>query len=271
MPITADLQGKEYTLGRGKLFFDRYPNNVSITTALRGEGERYFGNTPALNMTSTTEDLEHFDSDAGVRTKDDSVQLSNDRSGSFSTDSIDNENVALLLQGDVDLRVQTAATGVVDNLTANRRRFLQLGVSPTNPTGVRNVSNVVMKKGASFADTVTAAGNYQVDENLGRIYILGDATDLPDNTAIQVTFDVAASTREQVISGSTAIYGALRFIADNPKGKNRDYYWPYVKLAPDGDYELKAESDWMNIGFTFEVLKKGSLEAVYVDGRPTTP
>ena len=58
-------------------------------------------------------------------------------------------------------------------------------------------------------------------------------------------------------------------MSDNPKGANRDYYFPYVKLTPDGDYALKGE-EWMQIGFSFEILKKAdNIEGAYVDGRPT--
>ncbi len=83
MPITADLGGKNYVLGRGKVYVDRYPQNAIMSAATVGEGERYIGNTPEFNTNSTSEDLDHYDSDAGVRTKDDSVQLSFDRAGSF--------------------------------------------------------------------------------------------------------------------------------------------------------------------------------------------
>lgn len=268
MPLTADLGGKNYTLGRGRVFFDRFANNIAITATTRGTGFRYFGNTPEFLTNSETEDLDHFDSDAGIRTKDDSVQLSLDRGGSFITDNIDPDNIALNFLGDATTLTQAAATAVEDVIpAAGRGRFIQLGVTLTNPAGVRNVSNVTVAKGVGFATAVTQAGNYQVDEELGRIYIESNAPDI-DDESIEVTFDVAASTRSRIVSGSQSIYGALQFVADNPKGENRDYLFPYVKLSPDGDYNLKGD-EWQQIGFTFEVLKKGSLEAVYVDGRPT--
>lgn len=270
MAITADLNGKNYTLGRGKLFFDPYPLGASITAATQGEGERYFGNTPELAFTTSTENLDHFDSDAGVKTKDDSVQLSTNRTGSFTTDNIVGDNIALLVGGESATVIQASAAAVVDLFTIKKGRFYQLGAGETNPSGVRMVSNVVVKSGVAFADTVTAVGNYEVDEVLGRLYIESDAADLDDADDIEVTFDVAASSREQVVSSSNSIYGALRFVADNPKGANRDYFFPYVKLAPDGDYSLKGD-EWQQIGFTLEILKKASnYEAVYVDGRAFT-
>lgn len=269
MPLTTDLGGKNYTLGRGRVFFDRFPNNVTVTATTRGEGERYFGNTPEVSTSSSAESLDHYDSDSGVKTKDDSVQLSLDRSGSFTCDNISIENLALYYQGDSSTLTQAASTGVVEVISGVKQaRFYQLGFSASTPQGVRKVSNVVVKKGAGYTTTVAPAGNYEVDETTGRIYVLPGSTGIPDNTDIQVTYDIAASTREVVVSKNQSIYGSLRFVADNPKGKNFDVYMPYVKLSPDGDYSLKGD-DWQSMGFTIEILKKASnIEAVYVDGRP---
>lgn len=267
MPITADLGGKQYTLGRGKVFIDRYPQNVVMTAITQGEGERYIGNTPEYMTNSSSEDLDHYDSDAGVRVKDDSVQLSFDRAGSFTCDNIDSPNIALYFLGDESVVTQAAATGATSVFTSKRGRFFQLGATALLPAGVRDVASIVVKKGAGFATTVTQSGNYEVDEKLGRIYVEADSTDLGDGVEFQVTFNVAASTRGQVISKNRSIYCAIRFVSDNPKGVNRDYYFPYVKLAPDGDYNLKGE-EWQSMGFTMEILKKASnIESVYIDER----
>lgn len=272
MPITADLQGKNYTLGSGQVLFDRFPNNVTVTDTTRGEGERYLGNTPEFNTTAESEELEHFDADNGVRVKDDSAQLSVNRSGSMTCDNIDGENVALFFMGERQIVTQVGATAVVEVFNgALRSRFLQLGASPSAPSGVRNVSNVVVKKGGAptWGTTVAASGNYQVDEENGLVYILANAADIPDETALQITYDTEDSTREQIISGSDSIYGALRFLSKNSKGPKRNYYFPYVKLAPDGDYALKGE-EWQQIGFAFEILKKTSnIAPLYIDGVPT--
>ena len=269
MPITADLGGKNYVLGKGKVFFDRYANGVTIGATTQGEGERYFGNAPDFSTSSSAENLDHFSSEGGLKTKDDSVQLSVNRSGKVTMDNISADNVALYFLGAAATVAQTAQIGLISNVVAAKRgRFYQLGQDATNPAGLRNVSNVVVAKGAGFATNVPAATNWEYDAELGRIYILETAVDI-NSVDIRVTFDTAASSREQVVSGSNAIYGALRFTSDNPKGANRDFYFPYVKLAPDGDFALKGDA-WQQIGFTFEVLKKASnIEAAYIDGRPT--
>ncbi|MNK62100.1 hypothetical protein D3C87_812690 [compost metagenome] len=273
MPITADLGGKDYTLGRGKIFFDRYPDGVAITATTQGSGERYFGNTPEFSTTSTSEDLDHFDSDSGIRTKDDSVQLSFDRTGTVVCDNISADNIALQFLGDDPSTVVTAsATAVVDSdkVGVKRGTFIQLGATTALPSGVRNVSNVLVSKVVAGVPTViTPAGNIEVDEALGRVYIedVATATAIADGDTLRFTYDVAATTREQVISKNKSIYGALRYVADNPKGTNRDFYFPYVKLTPDGDYAFKGD-DWQQMTFAVEILKKSSnIESVYVDGR----
>lgn len=270
MPITADIGGKNYTLGRGKLFIDRYAQGIAITAATQGDGERYFGNTPEFSSTSTSEDLDHFDSDSGVRVKDDSVQLSFERTGSITVDNISAENLALYFLADgVGAVTSAALTAQTTDATMQRGRFYQLGATQANPAGVRKVSNVVLKSGSpTFATTIDPA-NYQVDEELGRVYILDAAAAYTVPLLTRATFDVAASTREQVISKNQSIYAALHYIADNPKGVNRDMYIPYAKLTPDGDYNFKGD-DWQTMTFTYEILKKASnIEALYINGRAT--
>ena len=95
MPISSDLGGKNYTLGRGRVFIDRFAANAVVSALTKGDGERYLGNTPEFTMTSESEDLEHFDSDSGVRVKDGAVQLTLNRSGAFTCDNISAENIAL--------------------------------------------------------------------------------------------------------------------------------------------------------------------------------
>ncbi len=269
MPLTANLGGKKYVLGRGQVLFDRFPNGVSVGPLTQGDGERYIGNTPEFSTSSESESLDHYDSDAGVNVKDASVQLSLDRTGSMTCDNIDEENIALNFLGTASVVAQASATGLINVIPGVLKgRFYQLGVSESNPSGVRNVKNVVVKTGGAptWGTTVTQVGNYQVDEARGRIYIEDDALVLDDDD-IQVTFDLDASTRSRVVSGSDAIYGSLRFVANNAYGENKDYFFPYVKLSPDGDYNLKGD-EWQTIGFTFEILKKASnIEALYIDGQ----
>jgi hypothetical protein len=270
MPITSDLGGKNYTLGRGRVFIDRFAANAVVTALTKGDGERYLGNTPEFTMTSESEDLEHFDSDSGVRVKDGAVQLTLNRSGAFTCDNISAENIALYFLGENSTVTQLSALAVQETFTAGvkRGRFYQIGVSEVRPAGVRGIANVLVHTGAGFSTLVTATGNYEVDEARGRILILNGAPGIPENAVIRVTCDYLANTREQVVSKSSSIYASIRFVADNPTGANRDFFLPYVKLAPDGDYNLKGD-EWQTMGFTMEILKKASnVDALYIDGQP---
>jgi hypothetical protein len=262
--------GRNYTLGRGELHFDQYAPGTQTLT-----GERYLGNTPEFTTTSESEELEHFDSDHGVNDKDDSVTLSNTSSGSFTTDNINTENVAMFYLGSTQSLAQLAQAAVIDAARpVLRGRTYQLGTSAQRPAGVRNVNNVQIRKGAAPGTEVALTNNVEVDLDLGRIYIESDAPDIADGDLLTFTYDLVASTNTQIVSGTKEIEGALRFIAFNPKGGNRDYYWPRTKLSPNGDFALKSGDDWQTIPFNVEFLRKGSLEKVYINSRGvavTTP
>lgn len=254
--------GKNYVVGRGELYFDQYKPGT-----MEGTGERYIGNTPELTTTAETEELEHYDSDHGLNEKDDSVTLSTNRSGAFTTDNISPENLALLYMGKTLQVTQTAEVGLTEEITVKRGYTYQIGTSETNPAGLRHLDNVVVNAGAT---PVTAAGNYEIDLDLGRIYIEVDAPDITDDTALSLTYDTKASTGVVTISGNSQIEGALRFISFNPKGEQMDHYWPRVKLSPNGDFSVKSGDEWQTIPFNIEILKKGNLEAVYSTSRGAT-
>ena len=258
-------RNKNYTLGAGKLFFDRMDDDGNLT------GELYIGNTTSLTGSFDESREEHYSSDEKERAKDASVVTQSDQSVGFTTDDIQPENLALLWKGTAEiLAVGAVSSGVEDVGPVLRGRWYQLGVDPTTPTGARaiTVTAVTDDEGSPVAIPGGDDGvNYKVDSELGRIFIKEDATDIADGDIIKVTFSAAAHSREVILAKGETIKGALRYIADNTAGKNRDDYWPLVDLSPDGDYEFKGDS-WNEMSFTGEVLKKEGYEKHYVDGRP---
>jgi hypothetical protein len=254
------MANKQYTLGRGRVYFDVFTASTTTPT-----GERYLGNTPSFNLTTASENLDHFDADEGIKTKDKSVTLSLNRTGAFVTDNIDPDNVALFFLGASAVPVQAAATAATSVIAhALGDRWYQMGVTVGNPSGVREISSVAIA-------TATVVTDYTVDASLGRIYIVPGGV-LDGDLAVTVTYNVAAKSRKQIItSGSASVEGALRFVAANATGAQLDYFMPSVKLAPNGDYELKGES-WQQMSFNVEVQKRDdATEAIYIDGRPFTP
>lgn len=257
-------EAQNYTLGRGEVHFARF----AAGTQTPG-GERYLGNTPELSFAVESESLDHYNSDHGVKEKDASITLQVDRNGNISCDNISFDNLALMWFG-------TAAEVTTSASTADTEQFAnvelglsyQIGISAAAPAGLRSLANLSVSADPSGTPVpLVADTDYTVDLARGRITLLEGASNVADGDTIEVTYDVKASTRTQVVSGNTPIEGALRFIADNPEGENIDYYLPWVKLTPDGDYQLKGD-EWQQMGFSIEILKKSGLEAVYADGQP---
>lgn len=262
---------KNYTLGAGKLYFDRFDENDQPT------GEYYIGNTTSLTGSSDETREEHYSSDEKERAKDASVVTQSDVGVSFTTDDIQPENLALLWKGTAEILAVTAITSTPETLTVLRGRWYQLGVTPSAPTGARaltitTVTDDTTPTPVEIPDDTGPSGtnaNYEVDAELGRIFIKEDAPDIADGDEIIVTYTGAAHSREVIISKGETIRGSLRYIADNTAGINRDDFWPLVELSPDGDYEFKADS-WTEMSFTGEVLKREGFDKHYVDGRPVT-
>ena len=254
--------GRNYALSRGEVYFDRFAPGTTTNT-----GERYVGNTPEINTTTESEELEHFDSDHGVNEKDDAVTLSQDMTGSMTTDNIVADNLALLFRGSVATVAQTSQLAQTQSITVKRGLYYQIGATESLPYGLRHLANVSFKKGAA---TVAITGNFEVDLDLGRFYVEADAPGVADGDVITVTYDVAAYSQDLIVSGADEIEGALRYIGYNPKGELMDYYWPRVKISPNGDFALKSGEDWQTIPFNIEFLRKGSLQKVYITNRGTT-
>lgn len=258
------MEKMNYTLGRGELHFNKFKPGT-----MAGIGERYFGNTPEVSTNVDSENLDHFNSDRGVREKDASVVLQTNRTGSFITDHISPENIALFYFGEVKQLTQTAATGETNTFAAVKQGlFYQLGESLATPMGVRKVSNVVVTDDESTPTSYVLGTDYLVNLDLGRIEVLAGGG-ITDGTNLKVTFDTEAYSQELVISGSQAVEGSLRYIANNPVGDNIDYFWPWVKITPNGDFALKGD-EWQQIPFNIEIMRRSGYEAVYASKRPAT-
>lgn len=257
---------KNYVLGSGKIYFGKYLEGTRTA-----EPQRYFGNTPAFSTNSESESLDHFDADNGTRTKDDSALLQLNRAGSLITDHISPPNLALWFLGQESVVTQSAAASQTATLAnAQKGRRYQLGVTTNNPSGLRGLTLTLITDDTSPTPVPLVAGvDYIFDGDTGGVEILDTSTIVDGTKDVIVTYAVVATTYNRVISGSSAqIEGELLFKAVNAKGLNMDYYYPYVQLQPDGDYELKSE-EWQQLGFTFQALKRDdNTEVVYINGRP---
>lgn len=246
-------------LGRGRLYFDRFQTGTLVKT-----GELYLGATPNFAVNVTSQNLDHYSAEEGLRIKDESVQTQVDYAGTFATEHISFDNLAMFFLGSASTLSQASATGVAETFTVKKGRYYQLGSTNAKPEGVEQVSGVVVT-GPSGTPVYVAGTDYDVDLDLGRIEILR-AGAIAEDSLIGVTYDVAAATQDRMLSGTSLVQGALRFISYNGVGGQKNFYMPKVTLRPNGDYALKGE-EWQQLGFQLEILQAGNLAQLFVSGR----
>lgn len=255
-----------YTLPRGKLYFDRFTDGTTTKT-----GELYLGHAPSVSVSSSVEKLDHYNSDLAENSKDKSVRLRTDRTVAFTLDDIQDSTLAMYFDGSAATATQASGTVTDESLTsaAVLGAYYQIGATSGNPSGVRDITTVSVKAGTLGAESAkTLTTDYTVDLDMGRVYIV-DGGAITAGMSVLVTYTKVATSRSQITAGTVSlIEGALRFVADNKTGTQRDYYWPKVSLSSDGELNLKGD-EWMTVGFNAEVLKLNDTTAVtYVDGRP---
>ena len=248
---------RNYTLGRGRIFFGRFEGTGEVPRPFR-----YLGNTPELNLTIETENLDHVSSESGVREVDDSVALDVTRSGTMICDDIQLKNLALFFFGEEGKVTATAATGVTETFVDPQiDEVFQLGLSDADRVGVRNIDFTSLTHSDNTALTVNT--DFRIDEVNGLIEMLKT----PPAGTYTATYSRIASTYDRVISGSQPVQGAMRFVEDNPKGINNFWVMPKVTLRPNGEISLKGD-EWRQIPFSLDVQKPSVGEAIYINGVP---
>jgi hypothetical protein len=149
---------------------------------------------------------------------------------------------------------------VTETITnVSRGKWYQLGETAEMPQGIREVGSVSIDGVADDSIILDAAA--------GRFYINPEADDVVDGDDLEVSYGLQAGIDDIVISRTDKIEGSMTFLANNAAGANDDYYWPYVRLMPDGDLSLKGD-EWMSMTFNFEVLKRDAItERQYITRR----
>lgn len=252
---------KQYAILSGEFYFDPLVNGVY-------QGERYLGNTPNGELTISPEKLDHYDADANTVAKDFSYATKVDRSLAMTLDEVSEENLALFFGAAISAitQVATPVVGFAIN-DVKKGRYYQLGQNSGNPTGVRNVSAVAVKKGAT---TLVLGTDYLLDAARARIYILPTSVTVLDNDDLTADYTPAANSRNRLATGAGAtVEGRLRFLANNVSGTNRDYYFPSVSITPSGGFQLKGGGENPTVAtmpVAVEILKPANAEAIYIDG-----
>lgn len=236
-----------YVLGKGRLFFDLF--SPGTRTPL---GMRYLGNTPSFTLSRAVTKLDHFDSDGGVKTKDDSVDLESNNTGKFACDNISGDNLALFFGGSVTKITQAATSGsaITETFVAKPGRSYQIGVTTSDPDGLHDLTDMAALIGST---PLVLGTDYTVDQGPGIIHVLPSVT-IGTGASVIVSYKLGAATQEVVADVGSTAYGQLKFLANNPKGEQRDAFLPYVQLSADGEFAMKGDT-WQQMAFNVEALK----------------
>lgn len=264
---------RDYTLGRGEVHFARFkPGTEEIT------GYRYLGNSPEFSITLESENLDHYSSERGIREKDASVVLEVARSFSLVLDEISNQNVSMFLFSQQGVDTVSALGGTTTDYEITNvipDNSYPLGVTDANPVGALMIA---------FPGTGATAFKVRSGDGVrtyvaGVDYVYSPASSLlkplkggaiAAGDSIKVTFTELTYSYELIKSGSEPVAGALMYITYNPIGPQRKFTLPSVTIRPNGDFNMKGD-EWQQLPYTGDILRKGDLEAVYVNGAPFVP
>lgn len=250
------------TLGRGEVHFAKFKPGTQIP-----DGYRYLGNTPEFNLSVQSEQLAHYSMDRGQKTKDKSVTLQTDHTGTFTCDNISLDNLALFFMGSKETVAQASAANVTETLEGITQGLsYQIGVTDASPLGSRKVTINTIAVGAT---PLVAGTDYTLDSDRGVITFIEGGTVAIDGSDVDLDVALAATSYDRVISGKDQIEGSIMYLAYNAEGDDLDYRMLHVRIAPNGDLPLKGD-DWMSTPFTVEILTPVGKEAIYLNGQPYT-
>lgn len=247
---------RNIVLGSGRLFFDD------------GTGELYIAETPGFELTVSPTSVEIKSDDGPVAETLLNVSTETTRNFKMSTKNIIAAALALFIGADVSAKTTSVASVTAKPINGGVAvvggKWYQLGVDATNPTGVRAIGTVAIKTGVT---THAAGTDYILDAALGRIYIVPGGG--CEGDIMTSDYATTAVSWEQISSNDLGSKrGALRYIADNTAGENRDIYVPVCVMEPDGTAAFKDRSNAQTLGFNVKVEKPTDGRAsIYINGR----
>lgn len=262
MPVTAIKNN--YKVGRGSVYFSPF-----IAGTQTPAGESFLGDCNGLTATVKATQLDHYQSTGGVKILDESATIQSDSSGQLMTENISDPNLALFVFGTAETITTTAGAVAAQTIgpVIPGLRY-QLGVTASDPVGARDLDAAVpyvVKDGATGLITYVLDTDYTQDFLFGGITVIAGGA-ITSGSSIKVGYSTKATTRARVVSGTTPIEGQLRFASANTVGLDKDMLIPWLKLTPNGNYELIGDK-FQQLTFDLKILQKPGLSSIYYDGR----
>lgn len=259
-----DYQSNNLVVPRGSILF-----NPFVPGTYAGRGYDQLGNCPEFTLSRDVTPLEHRSSQQGYRTRDKRLIIGDDLSGSLITDDVKASNMRLWFMSPAVTTVTVAsATATTETISGVRKgATYQLGRSTLAPTGLRGITLTTVETGVTVHVLNT---DYTFDSANGLLTILTGGT-IADESDIDLTYDVAASTHQQVIADNKEVEGELLFISNNPHGEQSKLWIPRATITPNGDLSMLTDADsptWQQIPLTITALKLGALALAYRDNYP---
>ena len=272
-----------YTLGKGKLYFDRFVNG-SYT------GYRDLGNASEVTLSIDITKLDHYSSRGGLKTKDLSIINEINSTLNFVLDEISADNLGLMAMATVTTETQNFALVTTETQTCHLGKKIKLdnrniltslteshlvltGVPTTAATVGQTIVGdtsgataiVVATLGGTTYDVYNVTGTFSADETL--TVVGGTATEAGTlEAAAFFTTDTTATTQTLTITGASS--GLLvantdyRFVsADN------DYKVGRVEILSTGSAEEGEVLTFVYTAGYDSYTKINGLNETYIEGK----
>jgi hypothetical protein len=155
------------TIPGGKIYFDL------LNAALVKTGERYLGLTPGFTLSIASDKIQSYSAENGMQELDDETLVKITRTGKLTVRQISMENLGMFVAGQANVAAQSSGDVTNEAALALADRYLQLGATIPNPSGVRSVSAVTVAAAApaNWAATTAKAVGAQVQQLVSPTHI----------------------------------------------------------------------------------------------------